>query len=277
MRGSSVKRLLGGRAHVQPRKGTHDEARNYVRKSDTTYYGPGCLSGYQSPGEFGEPISEPGMGFRSDLASLRVAVQCPNVDLKALSTEYFDNYIKYSKGIKEVVELHETHRTSQTKLLVFYGPGGTGKSYSADRYDTPDNTYHLSRPNGSTVWWDGYNGQKTVVIDEFEGWIYPSQFKTWVSESPCLVPIKGGFKKLKAETIIIVTNQHPRRWWKAFHDDMFDSAIERRLSPPIGFCYRYRAVGVREGPVKMNTMNYRDSVVETWADGEEWVAPVRYM
>jgi hypothetical protein len=31
--------------------------------------------------------------------------------------------------------------------------------------------YWITKPNGPRAFWDGYDGQENVVIDEFYGWL----------------------------------------------------------------------------------------------------------
>ena len=55
-------------------------------------------------------------------------------------------------------------------IEVVYGSTGTGKSrYCYENY--PD-AYWKSKNSGQQQFWDGYNGEETIVIDEFYGWFF---------------------------------------------------------------------------------------------------------
>ena len=51
---------------------------------------------------------------------------------------------------------------------VYWGVSGGGKSHKA-MTENPD-AYVLDRCDG-TLFFDGYDGQKVLIIEEFDGWI----------------------------------------------------------------------------------------------------------
>lgn len=98
-----------------------------------------------------------------------------------------------------------THR--EINVIVLIGPPGSGKSKWA--YDNYPNLF--SKPNGD--WWDGYQGETTVLLDDFYGDIkYPLLLKV-CDRYPLQVQIKGGFVPANWDTIIITSNEHPDTWY----------------------------------------------------------------
>ncbi len=61
-------------------------------------------------------------------------------------------------------------RSWQTTCTVVWGPPGSGKSMHAWAEGGPE-AYWITKPNGPRAFWDGYDGQENVVIDEFYGWL----------------------------------------------------------------------------------------------------------
>lgn len=71
-----------------------------------------------------------------------------------------------------------------------------------------DNVFILGGPNSrnSALWWDGYIGQKTVVLDDFRPWWCPFSFLLRILDRyPIRVQVKGGFVNFVPEKIIITT------------------------------------------------------------------------
>jgi len=94
-------------------------------------------------------------------------------------------------------------------IHVFWGPTATGKSRRAwteaglDAYPK----------NSRSKFWDGYQGQKHVVIDEFRGAIDIAYLLTWFDRYPVIVEVKGSSTCLVAETIWVTSNLPPEAWY----------------------------------------------------------------
>ena len=57
-------------------------------------------------------------------------------------------------------------------MLCLYGPTGTGKTYAAINLIANRRDYYIAEcpsSRGSKLWFDGYEGQKTLVLDDFSG------------------------------------------------------------------------------------------------------------
>lgn len=113
--------------------------------------------------------------------------------------------------------------------MVLYGPSGTGKTASA-RTEYPD-AYVLPKGDGK-IWWEGYQGQTEVLIDEFYGWIPYDYLLRLLDYSPMQVEFKGGSCPLAATTFIITSNKHWMDWYsdevKGRHNNL--EALARRLA-----------------------------------------------
>jgi len=112
----------------------------------------------------------------------------------------------------------------ERKVVVYYGPTGTGKSRRA--WDEASWSAYPKDPRSK--FWDGYRDQKHVVFDEFRGGIDIAHLLRWFDRYPVLVEIKGASTCLVAEKIWITSNLHPRDWYPEL-DYVTYQALERRL------------------------------------------------
>lgn len=121
---------------------------------------------------------------------------------------------------------------------VHYGPPGTGKSRAVFQ------SFPSAYIKLSGKWWDHYNGESTVILDDFDGsFLSFGDFKRYIDRYPCLMEIKGGVVPLLATHWIITTNVYPSHWWskKVTGQDGRD-AIWRRISSVV----EYESLGVSE-------------------------------
>lgn len=89
-----------------------------------------------------------------------------------------------------------------------YGPTGTGKSRGVR------STYPDAFIKGNNKWWDGYNGEPVVVIEEIgPNQINAHHIKLWCDHFPFSAEIKGGSVKIRPDKIVVTSNYHPEECW----------------------------------------------------------------
>jgi len=111
------------------------------------------------------------------------------------------------------------------EVHVFIGPTGTGKSHAAWQLAG----YDAYPKDPRTKFWDGYNGQKNVVIDEFRGGIDIAHMLRWLDKYPVIIEVKGSSRALSVEKIFITSNLEPHLWYPDC-DLATIQALERRLN-----------------------------------------------
>lgn len=205
IRMSGIKALFGDNAlHLEKRRGNRDEARKYCRKEESRLWGPL---------EWGD-FEEGGQGSRADLASLKRRIDEGDGDLELAELD-FGTWLRYHKGFERYRYLRARSNTAlrAVQVLVIQGPSGFGKSYQA--YDLCPGAYRLAPPNqrGGAVWWDGYNGHRDVIIDDFDGWMGYRSFLTLLDPYPLQLPVKGGFAVAEFTRVIITTIVEPKMWY----------------------------------------------------------------
>lgn len=106
---------------------------------------------------------------------------------------------------------------------IFWGATGTGKS--RDAWAQAGHSAYPKDPR--TKWWDGYRGQKSVVIDEYRGIIDIANLLRWLDRYPVLVEIKGGAIPLVVEDFWITSNLPPQAWWPEVDPETFAAFLRR--------------------------------------------------
>jgi len=139
--------------------------------------------------------------------------------LKRVAEDFSASFIRYHRGLSTFRRVVAPERDFQTQFIIIVGPTRTGKSLAArtlsvthleDGREVPNDVYW--KPPGE--WWDGYDGQHTVVWDEFTG--SSCSFRTLLrvlDGYPLLVPVKGDFSQFRARRVVFTSNIHPREWY----------------------------------------------------------------
>lgn len=148
-------------------------------------------------------------GKRSDLAAVKVALDS-GASFRDLADGHFSTFIRYERGLRSYRRLTTVKRDWPMELIVIVGPSGTGKSRWA-RTNFPEAFW---KPKG--MWWDGYDGEETVVFDEMYGHCFPyTELLQLLDRYPYAVQVKGGVVEFTSRRIIMTSNQHPRDWYSA--------------------------------------------------------------
>lgn len=182
-RGSTIKELMP-RAHIEAAKGSHEQNRKYCTK-DGLYF------------EFG---TIPQQGKRSDLDDIRDMIN-NKVPMQQIAQQHFGSFIRYSKGIERYQSLMFTERTTKPKVIWVYGPTGSGKT----RYATSISSSFYIKDH--TQWWDGYQQQDVIVIDDFDGrWPFRDLLRL-LDRYPYRGQYKGGYIAINSPYIVITCDR----------------------------------------------------------------------
>lgn len=205
---SKLKKLLP-RAKLIPPNGTPEENRTYCMKD----------------GDFIEEGEITEQGKRTDLVDIYDAVKAGYCNTQ-ISDSYPGAYMRFFKSVDRVRLDHARNNKTFTKLTVtvLCGDAGTGKTRLA--YEKDPDLYRLM-PSDSTIWFDGYTDQKTLLIDDFYGWIKYGYLLQLLDGYKFQLPIKGGFTWKQWENVIITSNHHPSAWYTNLG---LTPALERRIS-----------------------------------------------
>jgi len=181
---SGVKKLFGSdlQPHLEPRRGSRDQARDYARKEDTRVAGPWEAGSWRAGGS----------GRRNDIAAFKSSID-GGADDKSLWDEHFGTMLLHHRAVSSYRLVQPVRHRDSIVVRVFFGPPGTGKSYRALAEASTSGTdpsglitpYYVPRSANGDVWFDGYQGEEAIIIDDYYGWIKWDLFLKMLDHYPC--------------------------------------------------------------------------------------------
>lgn len=114
-----------------------------------------------------------------DYMKVRQAIDCINAE---------------KAEIKDLIELENEW---------IWGPPGAGKSRRA-RDENKD-----LFPKPMSKWWDGYDGQDCVLIDDYDCEALGHLLKIWADHYAFMAEYKGGARRIRPKKIVITSNYSP--------------------------------------------------------------------
>lgn len=211
-----VKRLFGNdRLHLESRRGSRDQARDYCRKDDT--YVPGGVRF-----EFGEFQQQ--RGRRTDIEQFRDSIAAGESD-EQLFMEQPGMFLRYGQMVQRCRYAVHKRARREVSVIVCHGVTGAGKSHFAWHYRDNDMQQVYKLFQKKPVWFDGYRGEPVLFIDEWEGDPSCCLLKEICDVWPQQGPVKGSSVIAQWDTVIIATN-----WPRIMLDQSWDDAMRRRVT-----------------------------------------------
>lgn len=159
-----AKLALNPRAHLEVSRGTAEENKAYCTKPETRL---------REGMERGIAV---GQGERSDIVAFVAAVRGNKTDLELIE-EFPRQSLLYLRNIDRIRNAQITPRNWEMQVYVYWGKSGTGKTRRAYEEGGED-IYFISKGDSThAVWFDGYHGQKFVILDDFYGNLNTLTFK----------------------------------------------------------------------------------------------------
>lgn len=90
-----------------------------------------------------------------------------------------------------------------TRGIWMYGPAGCGKSQSARAFGEKYGGAFIKPQN---KWWDGYEGQKVVILDDLDTDALNHYLKIWTDKYACTGEVKGSTVPLVFDWFIVTSN-----------------------------------------------------------------------
>jgi len=198
LRMKKAKELIHSTAHMEPARGTHKQASDYCKKSDTSVKGPW---------EYGTPPV--GKGARTDLKTAVTAIK-EGKSIQTVASENPVTFVHYSKGLIALrSQLFPSPAWRDLNVTWLWGTTGIGKTRAAYTFDP--NLYKAIMP---CQWWDGYDRQTTVLFDDFYGQVKCSDMLNLLDGYKLQLPFKGGFTWAHWTKVFITSNVPPSDVYK---------------------------------------------------------------
>lgn len=204
----TVRRYLNcPHAHLEPKRGTRGEARDYCRKDRTR------LPGTQ-PTEYGI-WREHAQGERREIGELKEVIDSGG-NLLACYEANFQAMCRLHNGISRYAFLRHqqtslTYRHLETSWI--WGETRTGKTRSVYERFTAAEIYPLTQTEG-TLWFDGYWNQPILLLDDFNDHrLHLQALLRLLDGYPMTIQVKGGTLWAAWTHVVITTNRPPAEFY----------------------------------------------------------------
>lgn len=181
----------------------------YVQKPDTRVEDePPLVKGLIEVG--------PGQGHRSDLDDLRARILDGQETVDDLLMGDVTAW-RHGRMTSDLVAARDRARlgsgTRDVQVRVIYGDTGTGKTSAAIR-----GLQALGSVCRVTHWgpgnFDGYDGQDSIIFDEFAGQPPLSALLTWLDRYPVDLPARYRARPAAYSRVVLCTNTEPWAWYE---------------------------------------------------------------
>lgn len=196
----SIRKLIPG--HVEIAKGNSKQNRDYCTKEAETIH------------EWGQiPIQ----GKRTDMDSILEMIT-DGASLRELYLTFPSQCVRYGKGVQRLMEIvNNSDEDRNIDVRYYWGDAGSGKTRRAMREAREGGSWFKMDSN---KWFDGYAGEKTLIIDDFSWMDWNRAYLLKILDRyPMRVEQKGSSIQAKWTTVIITSNEAP----------IEDEAFRRRL------------------------------------------------
>lgn len=198
-----------------PANGDAEDSRKYI-------IGPYSKNGKEKP--FNPDAVEvgtiPKQGKRNDIAEFRNSIRAGKRD-RDIDEDHPDLCAKYPKYItfvrnysmqERAIELRRNN--TKVELHIRWGQSGTGKTrYVWDRWGEYNVYTLVAGQSGKHIWWDNYQGEDNVVINEFDGQIDYDYFLQLLDNYPMQLAVKGGHVWKTFLRVYVTSNVPLEEWW----------------------------------------------------------------
>jgi hypothetical protein len=146
----------------------------------------------------------------------------------------FDKLLTLERDYQYHSKYAESERKNNMKNYVYWGPSGCGKSHTVEevvKQIIRDNPHCRVFYKTIQKWWDGYDGEEIVVIDDFRSSMPFSELLNLMDGKPFRREMKGTSICLRANHIFFTTPKAPHMWYRKLMDEDGDAReqLERRI------------------------------------------------
>lgn len=173
----------------------------YCRKADTRVAGPWTVGS--------EPQTQ---GRRNDLASVGHALFRGEITLRSIAAESPELFIRNEKGLRALSNMRPSPHRTNVAVLCIHGRTNLGKSTIC--HDLWPDLYSPNYGNCG-VWFDSYDGQIVLMLDEFKGQIPLQTLLKICDPFPFTADAKHSAVAAAWTTVIFICNSDSSNWYSA--------------------------------------------------------------
>ena len=192
----AVKKRLPDGVHIEACVGTAKQNQKYCKKEGNILL------------EEGEMKTQ---GQRTDLKEVFEKIK-KNVPMIQIAEEYPGDFVRYHGGFKEYRRLVQKENTKGFRKIdveFICGPTGCGKTRYA--VEACGDTEFFKIEGSELKWWDGYEGQPNLIIDEYANDIKITKMLNILDGYQLRLPVKGSFTYAAWTKVFITSNLKPRQ------------------------------------------------------------------
>lgn len=241
-------------AHWEKAKGNAEQNREYCTK-EGDYFETGLI-----------PMSQKRKGEVEQERWDNAWKKAKSGDIEGIDS---DIKFRYYRTCKDIARDYMPKLPDLTELenVWLYGPPGVGKSRSA-RILYPGAYF-----KAGNKWWDGYQGEENVIIDDFEldFKCLGHYLKIWADRYSFIAEYKGGSMHIRPKRIIVTSNYSIEEVFAA--DQTMVGAVKRRfeqrhIQTPLTF---EELVIIPESPcgISVDEAREEEAVGDIWDDDYE--------
>lgn len=229
---SAIKNICGDNTvHIEQRKGTPEQARDYCHKSETQ-----VPDTWREKGLLRSPKKN-----HTDAIYQAIKDGAGTAELMEIS---FSSYSRCFKAVEKALDLQRKGllpgqagprlrptQFVQPRAELHWGATGTGKTRYCLQVADDEFKGSVFRKPADGAWWDGYEGEPCVLIDDFDGETPIGTLLQLLDGTGHAVklPVKGGFVSITAKCFLITSNKSHRQWYPKATNAQLD-ALERRFT-----------------------------------------------
>lgn len=206
----SIKEGLGDRAHIERARGSGDDNRKYCSK-DGDYWEQGDCPEKIGGNNIAEKIAK-----NKRLLDQNIPLDdlIENGDLSAF------NYLLIKRTRMDILTNLNPYTPADVRGLWIWGKPGCGKTRHV--WDTYGATLYEKAQN---KWFDGYSGEKNILLDDLDTDVLGHYLKRWMDRYPVKGEVKGGTLQLQHDLFIVTSNYKIEELFKC---PILAQAIRRR-------------------------------------------------
>lgn len=190
-------------------------------------------------GAFTEYGTPPHQGEHTEIRKIHEAVM-EGKSTTDIAEEFPGQYMRLYRGVIALQSARLRPRNWPMAVYIFWGAPGSGKTRLAAEVGGD-----AFWKDPVSTWWDGYTGQDTIIIDDFNPAVtkMSTAFLLRAFDRYSMsVEVKGGTVTFAAKKVILTSMTNPAYWFAG--DD--STAFHRRITEIVAFpCDAIRAAALR--------------------------------